>query len=54
MKEFVDKRSKARESQIQVGDHVLVQTPKDNKLPMPFNIQSDKVIPRKGNMVTAQ
>ncbi|CAB3983491.1 PREDICTED: uncharacterized protein K02A2.6-like [Paramuricea clavata] len=54
MKVHADRRNNAKESQLKVGDHVLMQVPKDNKLSMPFNPKPFKVIEIKGNMVTAR
>ncbi|CAB4040725.1 uncharacterized protein K02A2.6-like, partial [Paramuricea clavata] len=53
MKVHADRRNNAKESQLKVGDYVLMQVPKDNKLSMPFNPKPFKVIEIKGNMVTA-
>ncbi|CAB3989654.1 Transposon Tf2-9 poly [Paramuricea clavata] len=54
MKVHADRRNNAKESQLKVGDYVLMQVPKDNKLSMPFNPKPFKVIEIKGNMVTAR
>ena len=43
-----------KESQLKVGDYVLMQVPKDNKLSMPFNPKPFQVSEIKGNMVTAR
>ncbi|CAB4009137.1 Transposon Ty3-I Gag-Pol poly [Paramuricea clavata] len=54
IKVHADRRNNAKESQLKVGDYVLMQVPKDNKLSMPFNPKPFKVIEIKGNMVTAR
>ncbi|CAB4040261.1 uncharacterized protein K02A2.6-like, partial [Paramuricea clavata] len=54
MKVHADRRNNAKESQLKVGDYVLMQVPKDDKLSMPFNPKPFKVIEIKGNMVTAR
>ncbi|CAB3986500.1 Transposon Tf2-9 poly [Paramuricea clavata] len=54
MKVHADRRNNAKESQLKVGDYVLMQVPKDNKLSMPFNPKPFKVIEIRGNMVTAR
>ena len=52
MKVHADKRNSAKESKLKVGDYVLMQVPKSNKLSMPFNPKPYQVISVKGSMVT--
>ena len=40
MKLHADRRNRAKESKLKVGDYVLMQVPKSNKLSMPFNPQT--------------
>ncbi|XP_028408174.1 uncharacterized protein K02A2.6-like [Dendronephthya gigantea] len=54
MKMHADRRNKAKESPLKVGDYVLVKTPKDNKLSLPFQSETIQSIEIKGNMVTAR
>ncbi len=54
MKIHADRRNNAKKSELKVGDYVLIQIPKTNKLSMPFNITPYQVIEVKGNMVTAR
>ncbi|CAB4043738.1 Hypothetical predicted protein [Paramuricea clavata] len=54
MKEYADKRRRSETSEIKVGDTVLIQQPKANKLSTPFNPRPYKVVARKGSMVTAE
>ncbi|CAB3986536.1 Uncharacterized protein K02A2.6 [Paramuricea clavata] len=54
MKVHADRNNNAKESQLKVGDYVLMQVPKDNKLSMSFNPKPFQVIEIKGNMVTAR
>ncbi|CAB3982993.1 Hypothetical predicted protein [Paramuricea clavata] len=54
MKEYADKRRRSETSEIKVGDTVLIQQPKANKLSTPFNPSPYKVVARKGSMVTAE
>ena len=52
MKVHADRRNRAKESKLKVGDYVLMQVPKSNKLSMPFNLKPYQVINVKGSMVT--
>jgi hypothetical protein len=53
MKVHADRRNNAKERQLKVGDYVLMQVPKDNKLSMPFNPKRPfQAIEIKGNMLT--
>ncbi|CAB3977432.1 Transposon Ty3-I Gag-Pol poly [Paramuricea clavata] len=54
MKEYADKRRRSETSEIKVGDTVLIQQPKANKLSTPFNPSPYKVVARKGSMVTTE
>ena len=54
MKEYADQRRQSKTSDMKVGNIVLVQQPKTNKLPTPFNPHPYKVVARKGSMVTAE
>ncbi len=53
-KEFADHRRKARKSDIQIGDYVLVRQEKKNKLTANFNPEPYKVIKKTGVEITAQ
>lgn len=54
MKVYADKRRNARDSNLKVGDRVLVQQEKRNKLSTPFDPRPYEVIDKKGSMITAQ
>ena len=53
-KEYTDRRRQARESEIKVGDHVLVKQDRKNKFSSRFNNVPYVVISRKGTKVTAE
>uniref|UniRef100_A0A8W8M4J6 Uncharacterized protein n=2 Tax=Magallana gigas TaxID=29159 RepID=A0A8W8M4J6_MAGGI len=50
-KEYADKSRNAKYSQVQVGDRVLVQQPKENKLSPAFETKPYEVVGRTGNEV---
>lgn len=50
-KEYADKSRNAKYSQVQVGDQVLVQQPKENKLSPAFETKPYEVVGRTGNEV---
>ncbi len=52
MKENADRRSRAKESEIQVGDTVLLRQRKKNKWSTRFDPAPFQVVRRKGTMVT--
>ena len=54
MKTYADMRNNARKSNLKVGDNVLVQQPKENKLTTPFDPNSYETTNKKGTMVTAR
>ena len=54
MREYADQRRQSKTSDMKVGDTVLAQQPKTNKLSTPFNPHPYKVVARKGRMVTAE
>ena len=53
MKEYADKRSRGRVSNIRVGDTVLICQRKQNKLSTKFDPLPFTVVRRKGTMITA-
>ena len=54
MKVHADRRNRAKDSELKVGDYVLMQAPKSNKLSMPFNPKPYQVVRINGSMVTAR
>ena len=54
MKIYADTRKKSKESNINIGDVVLVKQPKRNKFTTRFNPDKYSVIAKKGTMITAQ
>ena len=54
MKEYADKRSRAKESSIEVGDSVLVRQSKENKLSTKFIPNPYRVIKMKGTRVNVE
>ena len=54
MKEYADKCSHAKSTDLNVGDKVLVKQPKQNKMSTPFNPEPFEIKEKKGNMITAQ
>ena len=53
MKEHADTRSRAKQSNIKVGDTVLIRQRKENKWSTKFDPSPFRVVRRKGTMVTA-
>ena len=53
MKEYADTKSRAKQSNIQVGDTVLIRQRKENKWSTRFDPSPFKVVRRKGTMITA-
>jgi hypothetical protein len=53
-KQYADQRRHAKESEIHVGDKVLVKQKKENKLSTPFSPTEHTVIWKSGNSVAAQ
>ena len=53
-KRYMDKRSHAKESSINVGDTAIIKQPKHNKLTSKFKVFPYKVTQIKGTMVTAE
>ena len=54
MKDYADKRSRAKESTIKVGDSVLVRQARENKLASKFKPNPYRVIKMKGTRVTVE
>ena len=54
MKEYADTRNHARDSDLKVGDQVLIKQPKQNKMSTPFNPEPFQITEKKGSMITAQ
>ena len=54
MKEYADKKSRAKESPIRVGDSVLVRQAKENKLFSKFKPNPYRVVKMKGTRVTVE
>ena len=54
IKDLADHRRKAKDTDIAIGDSVLIKQPKENKLSTPFKPVPYKVIEKKGSMITAQ
>ena len=54
MKVYADKRSNAQSSKLKIGDNVLVEQPKQNKLSTPFDPKPLQITDKKGSMVTAR
>ena len=53
MKEYADKKRKARNSNLNTGDTILVRQRKQNKLSTHFDPKPWEVVMKKGTMVTA-
>ena len=53
MKEYADKNSKAKASDIDIDDFILIRQRKQNKLSTKFDPSPFQVVRRKGTMVTA-
>lgn len=54
MKKYADKRNHAKESDLQIGDKVLIKQEKENKMSTPFKPVPYEVKDRKGSMITAR
>lgn len=54
MKQYADKRRKAKHSNLQVGDKVLVKQDKQNKLTPPYDPKPFEIVKKKGTMITAK
>ena len=54
MKSYADNRRNTRNSNIQVGDTVLIKQQRRNKFTTPFNANPYQVISKNGTMITAQ
>ena len=54
MKEYADKCSNAKSTDLSVGDKVLIKQPKQNKISTPFKPEPLQITHKKGSMITAQ
>ncbi|KAL5018211.1 hypothetical protein ScPMuIL_003933 [Solemya velum] len=54
MKNYADSKNHAKESQLELGDHVLVKTERRNKLSTPFSPVKYEIVKTKGSLVTAK
>ena len=54
MKEYADKRSHAKSTDLKIGDKVLIKQPKKDKMSTPFKPKPLEIKDKKGNMITAQ
>ena len=54
MKEYADKCNHAINTDLDVGDKVLIKQPKQNKMSTPFKPEPFEVTEKKGSMITAQ
>lgn len=54
MKMYADERNNATESKLTVGNKVLVQQPKENRLSTPFDRKPYKIMKKNGIMVTVR
>ena len=54
MKEYVDKCSNVKSTDLSVGDKVLIKQPKQNKMSTPFRPEPLQITHKKGSMITAQ
>ena len=54
MKVYADKRSNAQSFKLKIGDNVLVEQAKQNKLYTPFDPKLLQITDKKGSMVTAR
>ena len=54
MKEYADKCSDAKSTDLSVGDKVLIKQPKQNKMSTPFKPEPLQITHKKGSMITAQ
>ena len=54
MKEYADRCSHAKNTDLSVGDKVLLKQPKQNKMSTPFKPEPLEIKDKKGSMITAQ
>ena len=54
MKEYADRCSHAKNTDLSVGDKVLLKQPKQNKMSTPFKPEPLEIKDEKGSMITAQ
>ena len=54
MKEYADKCNQAKNTDLNVGDKVLIKQPKQNKMSTPFKPEPFEITDKKGSMITAQ
>ena len=54
MKEYADKYSHAKSTDLHVGDKVLIKQPKKDKMSTPFKPEPLEIKDKKGSMITAQ
>lgn len=54
MKQLADDRNRAKDSEIQTGDRVLIRQPQSNKFTTPYEPTPYEVVHCKGSMITAQ
>lgn len=54
MKEYADRYSHAKNTDLSVGDKVLLKQPKQNKMSTPFKPEPLEIKDKKGSMITAQ
>ena len=54
MKEYAEKYNHAKNTDLNVGDKVLIKQPKQNKMSTPFKPEPFEITDKKGSMVTAQ
>ena len=54
MKEYADKRSHAKSTDLKIGDKVLIKQPKKDKMSTPFKPEPLEIKDKKRNMITAQ
>ena len=53
-KEYADRRRNARESEVRVGDPVLIRQPPTDKLSAPFRSEPFQVVEKTGNSIVVQ
>ena len=54
MKEYADKRSHTKSTDLNMGDKVLIKQPKKDKMSTPFKPEPLEIKDKKGNIITAQ
>jgi len=54
MKEYADKCSNAKGTDLSVGDKVLIKRPRQNKMSTPFKPEPLQITHKRGSMITAQ